>query len=382
MKIVLYGVGLLIALLILLTKSRRMKFVLSMPMIIIIIFLMSNFSIINLDNLHYQIYYEMSQNGQVYEGFEKGYNLLASYIASFGADYWKFRYIFIGIFVVLMYFLIMNMTDNYGFFYITYFLYGIFRDAEQIRSFAGTVIIFLGMYIMINTKGIVRIILFGGSVVLAAQFHQSMWAFLLLLLFLMPRKYHDIFFKGSIIITMVFTIIVMIDKQLITNILRIVDPRREEHYTEVTSHFGFLIIAFLFLLNLFLFRYIKDKCDKKNIYYSSVIKKITSVFPVFKIEYVNKNFNINYLMEILDFFNIISIFTIPLLTINTHFYRIGRSIFIFDMIYFVDIMKVVDNKKEKILLYGGVFVILSGYFLFDFYLSGSISQQFLPFFIK
>lgn len=382
MKIVLYGVGLLIALLILLTKSRRMKFVLSMPMIIIIIFLMSNFSIINLDNLHYQIYYEMSQNGQVYEGFEKGYNLLASYIASFGADYWKFRYIFIGIFVVLMYFLIMNMTDNYGFFYITYFLYGIFRDAEQIRSFAGTVIIFLGMYIMINTKGIVRIILFGGSVVLAAQFHQSMWVFLLLLLFLMPRKYHDIFFKGSIIITMVFTIIVMIDKQLITNILRIVDPRREEHYTEVTSHFGFLIIAFLFLLNLFLFRYIKDKCDKKNIYYSSVIKKITSVFPVFKIEYVNKNFNINYLMEILDFFNIISIFTIPLLTINTHFYRIGRSIFIFDMIYFVDIMKVVDNKKEKILLYGGVFVILSGYFLFDFYLSGSISQQFLPFFIK
>ena len=359
-----------------------MKFVLSMPMIIIIIFLMSNFSIINLDNLHYQIYYEMSQNGQVYEGFEKGYNLLASYIASFGADYWKFRYIFIGIFVVLMYFLIMNMTDNYGFFYITYFLYGIFRDAEQIRSFAGTVIIFLGMYIMINTKGIVRIILFGGSVVLAAQFHQSMWVFLLLLLFLMPRKYHDIFFKGSIIITMVFTIIVMIDKQLITNILRIVDPRREEHYTEVTSHFGFLIIAFLFLLNLFLFRYIKDKCDKKNIYYSSVIKKITSVFPVFKIEYVNKNFNINYLMEILDFFNIISIFTIPLLTINTHFYRIGRSIFIFDMIYFVDIMKVVDNKKEKILLYGGVFVILSGYFLFDFYLSGSISQQFLPFFIK
>ena len=382
MKIVLYGVGLLIALLILLTKSRRMKFVLSMPMIIIIIFLMSNFSIINLDNLHYQIYYEMSQNGQVYEGFEKGYNLLASYIASFGADYWKFRYIFIGIFVVLMYFLIMNMTDNYGFFYITYFLYGIFRDAEQIRSFAGTVIIFLGMYIMINTKGIVRIILFGGSVVLAAQFHQSMWVFLLLLLFLMPRKYHDIFFKGSIIITMVFTIIVMIDKQLITNILRIVDPRREEHYTEVTSHFGFLIFAFLFLLNLFLFRYIKDKCDKKNIYYSSVIKKITSVFPVFKIEYVNKNFNINYLMEILDFFNIISIFTIPLLTINTHFYRIGRSIFIFDMIYFVDIMKVVDNKKEKILLYGGVFVILSGYFLFDFYLSGSISQQFLPFFIK
>ena len=382
MKIVLYGVGLLIALLILLTKSRRMKFVLSMPMIIIIIFLMSNFSIINLDNLHYQIYYEMSQNGQVYEGFEKGYNLLASYIASFGADYWKFRYIFIGIFVVLMYFLIMNMTDNYGFFYITYFLYGIFRDADQIRSFAGTVIIFLGMYIMINTKGIVRIILFGGSVVLAAQFHQSMWVFLLLLLFLMPRKYHDIFFKGSIIITMVFTIIVMIDKQLITNILRIVDPRREEHYTEVTSHFGFLIIAFLFLLNLFLFRYIKDKCDKKNIYYSSVIKKITSVFPVFKIEYVNKNFNINYLMEILDFFNIISIFTIPLLTINTHFYRIGRSIFIFDMIYFVDIMKVVDNKKEKILLYGGVFVILSGYFLFDFYLSGSISQQFLPFFIK
>lgn len=382
MKIVLYGVGLLIALLILLTKSRRMKFVLSMPMIIIIIFLMSNFSIINLDNLHYQIYYEMSQNGQVYEGFEKGYNLLASYIASFGADYWKFRYIFIGIFVVLMYFLIMNMTDNYGFFYITYFLYGIFRDAEQIRSFAGTVIIFLGMYIMINTKGIVRIILFGGSVVLAAQFHQSMWVFLLLLLFLMPRKYHDIFFKGSIIITMVFTIIVMIDKQLITNILRIVDPRREEHYTEVTSHFGFLIIAFLFLLNLFLFRYIKDKCDKKNIYYSSVIKKITSVFPVFKIEYVNKNFNINYLMEILDFFNIISIFTIPLLTINTHFYRIGRSIFIFDMIYFVDIMKVVDNKKEKILLYGGVFVILSGYFLCDFYLSGSISQQFLPFFIK
>lgn len=382
MKIVLYGVGLLIALLILLTKSRRMKFVLSMPMIIIIIFLMSNFSIINLDNSHYQIYYEMSQNGQVYEGFEKGYNLLASYIASFGADYWKFRYIFIGIFVVLMYFLIMNMTDNYGFFYITYFLYGIFRDAEQIRSFAGTVIIFLGMYIMINTKGIVRIILFGGSVVLAAQFHQSMWVFLLLLLFLMPRKYHDIFFKGSIIITMVFTIIVMIDKQLITNILRIVDPRREEHYTEVTSHFGFLIIAFLFLLNLFLFRYIKDKCDKKNIYYSSVIKKITSVFPVLKIEYVNKNFNINYLMEILDFFNIISIFTIPLLTINTHFYRIGRSIFIFDMIYFVDIMKVVDNKKEKILLYGGVFVILSGYFLFDFYLSGSISQQFLPFFIK
>ena len=333
----------------------------------------------NNDNIHYKLYYDWAANGTIYQGFEGGYMLISSWFTSHGFTFLEFRYIFITFFTILLYISVRSITEKVGWFYVFYFLYEIFRDAEQIRFFAATAIVYCGIFVLVNEKlnKFWKIIIYSTVIYLASTIHRTALLFIVLLLTLVPEKYHKKIIRLLAFLSFSVLLLVLVDRSLLEAILIKVFKEGGKFYTAVSSHFGFLFPTAIFTVTAFIFRYMEEKLD-----YSDIIS-YRPRHHLEKLAIINtvEAFDYSTVFNIVSWLTTIALTTIPLLAINNHFYRLGRSVFEFSMIAFPEYYcRLSKSDKSATMLVVLLCIVL--YFVFDFFMTGSIAQQYLTLFIN
>lgn len=375
MKITLFILGIIISLLIQYRVSKIYKIVGSLIILLIAIYLIADFSLTNWDNANYFYnYYTIGFTGT--STSEVGFVLLNKLAIYFNFDYFGFRVAYSAFFSILLFIAVSKLTDNLGFFYFFYFLYPIFKDAEQLRMFGATSLIIVGLtYICKKNPNYLIYTLFN---ILAITIHSSATYFLLIILSGIPINFRKNFQKIIFTTVVLSCGLLLINRDIFggvfQNVLLTVNPEKSERYIDSSSNFGFLAPYGIFILNFVLTNYVRKSTVQSN---SSETNKVV---------YSVKNLNSTYMDEILNeqisyvfyYLAIISLASLPLLMMNLHFYRIGKSIFVFSLIYYSYMYK---NVKNKIVLVFLILLIIALYFIFDFYIFGTIEENFSTLFM-
>lgn len=373
MKYLIYILGIIIALVSRLKTTRKFHTAMEICLLVIIVYLTADFSLINKDNIQYRYYYMQCKQGILYSGFENGYLFISSILAKMNFSYLSFRYIYLSIFSCLLFFVVRRFTTNLGTFYVFYFLYGMFRDAEQIRFFAASAILYVGMYILATKDGRKRALVFTGIVFLAAQFHQTAYFFIFMLILTLPKVMYKKILKLMLIFSTALFAFVLVDRKLFVSLIYLIDKGRADFYTEVNAHYGFLFPFALFAINMMIIVYVQNKIAGKG-YKTTGYRYHISHMKIFK-RYttldVDRMLDLSYLSVVL------SLYTVPLLAINTHFYRLGRCVMIFSLILLSEYLNHLC-KNDRLIIKIMISIMLIGYFVFDFFMTGSVSQQVLP----
>lgn len=348
-------------------------------MLICIIYLMANFSMVNKDNIQYKYYYSLAGRNELYAGFENGYNLLSNFFSSRGFEYLTFRYCFIAIFTILLFGVVNAFVDNCGRFYLVYLAYPIIRDAEQIRFFAASVIVFWGLYFLFKLKGKKRILIYLLFIFLAMQFHQSVTIFAFVIVYAAPKKYHKNILTILFMLSIAVAALGVFGREAVSRIIALLNPGKAEWYSRNISRFGFLVPTSLFLMNAFVYWMLEQGRLSNFIVRERIESWIEKPAKIMLSSYTEIS-EFDDVYEFVNFINILALLTVPLLILNNHFYRIGRCIFAFTQIFLPYYWQVNSRNNilnSKVLLA----LIIIGYYIFDFTLTGSFAQQFIPFFI-
>ena len=166
---------------------------------------------------------------------------------------------------------------------------------------------------------------------------------------------------------------VLVDRKLFVSLIYLIDKGRADFYTEVNAHYGFLFPFALFAINMMIIVYVQNKIAGKG-YKTTGYRYHISHMKIFK-RYttldVDRMLDLSYLSVVL------SLYTVPLLAINTHFYRLGRCVMIFSLILLSEYLNHLC-KNDRLIIKIMISIMLIGYFVFDFFMTGSVSQQVLP----
>jgi len=367
LKIVLYFLAILIAIILQKKSSQKVRGILVLLILCISTFLMANSQIIEGgDNWSYWIHYEKIVDSQ---GFEPGYLLLQNLGYSLGLSYIEFRTLFILLFSIILFIGISRLTTNYGYVYNLYLLYFIFKDNEQLRFFAATVLVVVGLkYLVYDTKlSVVKYLIF---VAIACTFHKTAFIFAALSFAKLPDSWKKYFIKVAQAFAVVFVALAIANRELIISLLTLIDKDKGVGYSTAGNvRFGFIIPLGLFIYNYLIINKINKRVsmlkfsDNNDVYIKLGLSKK-----------VKKVYELSNLLHYMKFLTLISLCTVPLLLINIHFYRIGRSVFFISLIAIAEYHKHI-NKDARLKIRLEVLGLLALFCIFDFIIFGNFTNQ-------
>ena len=381
MKICLYVSGVILALGL---SSKNLgntgKKIFSAVLLMILVILMAEYSLnYSWDNRNYQNTYNLVCSND-YEGTtEAGYLVFNKIGSILGLDYLAFRYFYFIFFVTLFYYSIKRLTDSYGMFYVFYFLYPVFKDAEQIRIFAAYVLIIFGSYYLcLKKKSYVKYLL---CCLFASLFHVSAVSFVFLLVPDLPGRYKKSMIKIMTAASMIFVVLFLSARSLFIGVLQkmvlLIDAERGGAYIHGSSRSGFLVPAIIFSV-LFFISWTAERSmeDMAEVHLKRMQLTVSRGMLYRRGTYTDVKREI-YLSRILS---VMAVLTIPFTTMNLHFYRLGRMFAMYILIAVLGNMEYV-KCKDRYKIYIGVLVILAGFLFFDFYMFGPFSNL-LALFVK
>lgn len=382
-KIAIYIIAILLCIVMMRTKTTAFKRLLLVAVFGLILYLMANFSLYNWDNSNYRdifLHLENYRNGKT----EPAYYFFNFIIGRLGVDYLVYRYIFIGTFLFILTISVSQITDNYGLFFLIYLLHPMFKDAEQLRMFAATSIVFWGIKYLYKDKNILKFIII---IFIAYLFHSSSPIFLMFLIFMVPDQYKKKVRNWLVIIVATLSALALLRRDLFTNIitalLKNANSTKANQYIGLASRSAFLVPLALFILNYLIVTYIYKSVEYQENTEQIPYKKWTigkyggSVILSRSIRYVGFD-NISY---IFDMIALSAIFTLPFIMMSLHFYRIGRSIFLFCLAFISKGIKSLD-RSGKIIVAFGLLLLIIGYYWFDFVIFGRWELNYFPLFMK
>lgn len=373
LKIILYFLAILIAIVLQKKQDQKVRGILVLFILGIITFLMANSQIIEGgDNWSYWIHYERIVD---IRGLEPGYLLFQNIGYLLGLSYIQFRALFVIVFSIILFIGISRLTTNYGYIYALYMLYFIFKDNEQLRFFAATVLVVVGLKDLVyDTKlSVVKYLIF---VAIACTFHKTALIFAILAFAKVPDKWKKNLIKAAQAFAVVFVLFSIVNRGLIISLITMIDEDKGTMYsTAGTVRFGFIIPLGIFVYNYLIVNKIykrvnRLKCsDNNNVYIKLGLSKN-----------VKKAYELSNLLYYVRFLTLISLCTVPLMLINIHFYRTGRSVFFISLIAIAEYYKHV-SKDERLKIRLEVFGVLALFWIFDFMIFGNFTNQVFPVFM-
>ena len=356
------------------SKNRRKRITFLIGCIVV--YLMTNMSLDNWDNWNYSNVFTAIETGDSVSA-ETGYVFLNHIAVNLKLDYTGFRYMYLILFTWILFYLAFRITEGRTeIFLLTYLIYFIFKDAEQLRMFAAYVIILAGLRHLYEDKS--SVIKYLGYCLLAMQFHSSAVIFVCIAPIFSAKRFCLFLKKIVLIFSIVLSITAILNRNIFLMVLQqlimMVSPERAESYIYTQSRFGFLVPLFLFILNFCVVFYIDRKlrvCEKRVIFNDGLDR-----LNVNRCMTDAKYTNFSYVIYILS---LLAICTVPLLVMNLHFYRIGRCIFVFSTVFISGAHHIL-NRYEKILFVILFVILMTGYCYFDFIMFGSFESNVITLF--
>lgn len=361
-----YFVCLILCLISILVEKNNIK---KYKIINVILFFLTIIVMVNADTIGDLSNYEDSYQETVQYGFrsytDSGYALLMLVASKLGLSFFQFKCIGIIIAMSIIYNTLIKHTNFYGFFVLFFSLHSLFLDAYQLRNFFAFSVVILALHYLLQEDSslLVYILL----IVIASTIHAMAIVYLL---FIWVRLNSEV--KKWTLRCLPFLFVVFIYLGINTNIISNVllffaDFTSEgiadkiESYAVTKTRLGFLIPVFIYGCYLVFIKIINNKLIKDD---TTVVRKRS----IKNFIYSSKNNIIHnrHFLKVVEQINIIGICYLPFNIVSLTFYRLVRNICLFDLIYFAICFDAAKTKKDKLIIFFGVLILILLWGYFDF----------------
>jgi hypothetical protein len=322
-----------------------------------------------LDTENYYLKYVEVKYSSLSNTYEPGYYLLQKLGYNLGFDFSEFKISITFISLLFMDVLVRKTTKNkVYFFYLMYLFFYIFIDTVQTRSFLSFSIVACGISFLFYSGIKYKKIIYIGFIFLAASIHISAIAYLPFLL--IDFKNEKLLIRAVVLITTFSCLLILMSgtdlgafKVLIQYVTD--NSNRVEHYGNNKVKLGFLYPIVMHFISLF-FIYL---CMSELYKYNDKEERHTSS------EFLVYTANLMYKI------NMIAFLFFPLYMFNMQFIRLGRGVFLLNLIFF-SLIIINSRVKEFRFLYSfcGALLLLCALFYYTFILGGHIEDIIIPFF--
>ncbi|MCT3459598.1 EpsG family protein [Limosilactobacillus fermentum] len=273
----------------------------------------------------YDYYYNYSGMTGIFY-FEKGYSLIARYFYNIGWSYPEFRLFISAVSFGILYYSVSKFTKNLAFFIFIYGVTMFFIDATQIRNFIMISLVIFGVSFIANGKTFKNYIFCIIAILFSAQIHSMGYIFLLvpLLNLVSFEKLEKNFQSVSIVVIFIVGILFIVGKGILSGGLTVllnhfssrndIAQRLADKYSSGTGRMHIIEVSVVALLTIYIAFCIVKYCSDQE------LKK--RLIPLF-------------------WGLVVSIVTLPLLTLAMDYSRIVRNSFVFMIV----IMSVFYEKR-------------------------------------
>ena len=335
----------------------------------VILFFLTIIVMVNADNVGDLSNYEVTYQETVQYGFrvytDSGYAILMFIASKLGLSFFQFKCIGIILSMSIIYMTLIKRTNYLGFFIFFFSLHSLFLDAYQLRNFFAFSVVILALYYLLQEDSslLVYILL----IVIASTIHAMAIVYLL---FVWIRLNSEVK-KWTLRCLPFFFVVIFylgINTNIISNVLLFfADFTSEgiadkiESYAVTKTRLGFLIPVLIYSCYLMFIKIINSKLIKDC---TTVVRKRS----IKKFIYSSKNVvNDNeHFLKLVEQINFIGVCYLPFNITSLTFYRLVRNICLFDLIYFAICFDIAKTKKDKLINFFGVLILILMWRYFDF----------------
>ncbi|WP_424769277.1 EpsG family protein [Paenibacillus sp. sgz302251] len=329
---------------------------------IIVFLLMSgyrNTSGLSNDLLYTELEYKNIINGLV-SNYEIGYVLLMKVGGIFTQDFYTFRSMIIGIFLLLLFWSIRKWAPSPHYVIALFSSYLVILSSEQLRYFLAFIIFVIGLLILLYSNYRHKKVIFSCFLLLASTIHFSFLVYFIFLLSDFSRK--SIREKIIVSLTLLFCFIIFLNNNQIpglSQLLESINNYKVIVYMNQSTNFGFLYPFVLhlssILLTLWALRLTVDSKDNET------IQIIRNVYKL----------------------NLLVVLFFPLFMLQLTFYRLARNLLIINYFVYsqIRISKKISFSKRKLF----AFMVWNSVILWivvDLFITTSAEALLVPFFTE
>ncbi len=361
-----YFISLILCLISILVEKNNLK---KYKIINVILFFLTIIVMVNADTIGDLSNYEDTYRETVQYGFrsytDSGYALLMLAASKLGLSFFQFKCIGIIIAMSIIYNTLIKRTNYYGFFVFFFSLHSLFLDAYQLRNFFAFSVVILALHYLLQEDS--SIFIYSFLIVIASTIHAMAIVYLL---FVWIRLNSEVKKWTLRCLPFLFLIIIYIgiNSNFISDVLLFFSDftneglaNKLENYASTKTRLGFLIPIFIYSFYLIFIKLINYKLIEDS---NTVVRKRSLknfIYTSKNIINYNKNF-----MKLVEQINFIGICFLPFNIASLTFYRLVRNICLFDLIYFAICFDIAKTKKDKLIIFFGVLILILMWRYFDF----------------
>lgn len=352
-------------------------------LIVFLVIIMSNAYYSDLGT--YDRWYSMiAGNNYALLRFEKGYGYFSLFCHEYlHLDFKQYLALYVTIALCLIYLSYKKVADSFSFFIFFFMLYEMFFDGIQLRNFAAAAFIIYGL-VTLGKPGKKNIILYVLCVIIASLFHASSIAYMVFLV--CKIDVHKLIGKIKTNKIITITIIILCAIMLIllersgvfyliiaNSASSLMDEnvvRRIETHSSGIGFTGPMYISILFVLYMLFIIYLDGQslfstksCISKWSIHKGVIRKEFQII------------DISYFYIITKRINIIALLFLPFVFMSTTYYRLIRTVCLFDIVYFGSVFDHSKSKNGKIQIFFVTSVLMLLWIAYDLILPGRFFQH-------
>lgn len=313
----------------------------------LLLWIFFGFNTYNTDYSNYELIYNIIVRTGNYpsSNIEIGFKLIMKIFSNLGFNYQEFLICYSFICLLILFKGISRFTEKPYMVMIFFFFYPFFQYILAIRLMFSLSLLVNAIYFL-KEKSLKNILIYSILTIIASLFHQTIIAYILLLMTLMNRKVIKL---CSLIMTCCFSITLFVPQ--VTQFIGRVFPKFLIYINDGTNPLTMLVIIIYYIAILFILNYSKLEEDSEHKNDSELIRKIFSVMIVF----------------------------IPLVYFSMDFFRLFTNVMVFIYIYISNIKLIVNGyttqKKLKICSMFIIFLIVQN---FTFGYLHNFESQILP----
>lgn len=331
----------------------------------------------SLDYVNYERRYNNISNVNLGYNIQFGYTILQKIGVLFGLNFFWFRFVVIGICLLVLYFLVIKKhTKNANYVLGFYLLYPMIIDSEQLRNFIAMTIL-LASISLLKYRSRQSNLFYFGLIGVAATFHTA-FLFYIPLIFV-SDKGRNHFAKWVAGISVFLMGVMYLNNNRVPFaelIMNAVDDTRFTRYLSSSTNLGFVMPLALTFSSIALVFWAKHISDKDLL----INEHRLETQPAYNVNIRQLTFENNFI-NLVFWINLLTSFFFPLFMITLQFYRLPRNILLLNIAAYAMVSnKLKEDSLHRIIYHGMAIFSMVLWLFIDLVVTTKADRVLIPFF--